>query len=137
MVWFGLVRSSPSTFTIKEDESISLRYFEQKDQNICYSCERSFDARESVQCGVCRENYHTLCVLPTGNDTSTYNLFLAFKSCPIKNFMFVCNPCICSLGKDSSASRMDRVERNVNALTEEFSEIKKLVSPGARSNCKF
>ena len=137
MVWFGLVRSSPSTFSIKEDENISLRYFEQKDRNICFSCERPFDARESVQCGICRESYHTPCVMPTSNDTSTYNLFLAFKSCPIKNLMFVCNTCICSLGKDSSACRMDRVERKMSALNGELSEIKKLVSTGARYNCNF
>ena len=108
--------------------------FELNDDGICTSCdELSIDA-ELVQCAICKKNFHAVCTAAGADDKwATKSMILTYKSPSTKNnFMFLCNCCLTTMETniaDIDGQRIRRMERNMEEITKELLEIKKLLKP--------
>ena len=115
-----------------EESKQSKQNFELNDDGVCSSCdELSMDA-ELVQCAICKKKFHAVCTVAGVDDKwATKSMILTYKSPSTKkNFMFLCNCCLTTMETnmaDIDGQRIWRMERNMEAITNELVEIKELL----------
>ena len=118
--------------SIMEDET-TVQDFELNDEGACTSCKEVSLEHEFVPCGICQRNFHVVCTAATADDKwATKSMMLTFKSPSTKcNFKFFCDCCQTTWETnraDIDGQRLRKMERNMEVISKELLEIKKLVS---------
>ena len=115
------------------DNTTTVQDYELNDAGVCTSCNELSLELELVQCGICKKKFHAICTSSSGDDKwATKSMIVTFKAASTKkNFMFLCDCCLTTLETnmaDIDGQRIRKMERNMDVITKELLEIKKLVS---------
>ena len=115
------------------DGERTVQDYELDDGGTCISCKEVSQDLELVQCGICKKKFHAVCTAASNDDKwATKSMITNYKAASTKkNFMFLCNYCLTTLEMnvaDIDGQRMRKMERNMEIVSKELAEIKKLVS---------
>ena len=114
------------------DDTAPVQNYELNDGGVCTSCNELSLELVLVQCGICKKKFHAVCTSSSGDDKwATKSMILTFKaSSTKKNFMFLCDCRLTTLETnmaDIDGQRIRKMERNMDVISKELLEIKKLV----------
>ena len=106
---------------------------ELNDDGTCSTCEELAIEAEYIQCSMCKKKFHGVCKAAGSDDKwATKSMLLTYKSPSTKsNFMFFCNVCKTIMETnmaDADGYRIRKMERNMELITNELTEIKELLS---------
>ena len=99
----------------------------------CITCNEVSLDPELIQCRLCNKRFHVVCSEASNDEKwAVKSMVATFKyTSTRRNFMFLCNNCLTNLEKnkaDIDGQRIQKMESNMENITKELIEIRKLVS---------
>ena len=110
----------------------SYQDYQLNDNGVCLSCDVLSTVQDFVQCAICDKKFHAICAsCPADERWATKSTIHTMKAASTKrNFKFMCNQCSTIFEKnkaDGEGIRMHKMEQNMEQISKELQEIKKLV----------